>query len=70
MPSPTRLAKVSCVPNASAICAQSASPTPLPPDVPTFGDSANELIVATPSDDAFVRVIYNGTDVIDHDMGT
>ena len=31
VPSPTRLAKVICVPNASAICAQSASPTPLPP---------------------------------------
>lgn len=41
---------------------------PLPADVATFGDSANELIVATPSDDAFVRVIYNGTDVIDQKL--
>lgn len=41
---------------------------PLPADVSMFGDATNELIVATPSDDAFARVIYNGTDVIDQKL--
>ncbi|PKV08619.1 beta-mannosidase [Bifidobacterium pseudolongum subsp. pseudolongum] len=38
---------------------------PLDESVATFGDPANELIVATPSDDAFPRVILNGAEIID-----
>lgn len=38
---------------------------PLDESVATFGDPANELIVATPSDDAFPRVIFNGAEIID-----
>ncbi|RYQ62327.1 beta-mannosidase [Bifidobacterium pseudolongum subsp. pseudolongum] len=37
---------------------------PLDESVATFGDPANELIVATPSDDAFPRVIFNGAEII------
>lgn len=38
---------------------------PLDESVATFGDPANELIVATPSDSAFARVILNGAEIID-----
>ena len=38
---------------------------PLNEDVAQLGDAANELIVATPSDDAFPRVIFNGAEIID-----
>ncbi|MGO5063312.1 glycoside hydrolase family 2 protein [Bifidobacterium pseudolongum] len=38
---------------------------PLDESVATFGDPANELIVVTPSDDAFPRVIFNGAEIID-----
>ncbi|WP_288264342.1 beta-mannosidase [uncultured Bifidobacterium sp.] len=38
---------------------------PLNEDVAQLGDAANELIVATPSDNAFPRVIFNGAEIID-----
>lgn len=38
---------------------------PLNEDVAQLGAAANELIVATPSDNAFPRVIFNGAEIID-----
>lgn len=38
---------------------------PLDEDVAQLDDAANELIVATSSDDAFPRVIFNGAEIID-----
>lgn len=38
---------------------------PLSEEVAGFGDRANELLVATASDNAFARVVYNPAEVID-----
>ncbi|MEE1295441.1 MAG: glycoside hydrolase family 2 protein [Bifidobacterium sp.] len=41
---------------------------PLDEAVGTFGDAANELIVATPSDATFPRVVLDGADVVEQPL--
>lgn len=41
---------------------------PLAEDIVSYGDAGNELVVATPSDNAFARVIFNPTEIIDQKL--
>ena len=41
---------------------------PLAEDIVSYGDAGNELVVATPSDNAFARVIFNPAEIIDQKL--
>lgn len=41
---------------------------PLNEDIVSYGDAGNELVVATPSDNAFARVVFNPAEIIDQKL--